>query len=1443
MKRKRMTRALSAIVALGMSIGLVKMPVFAQEVSDLPAPIYSLDFSGYSSSAEDQAKGIVGTGVNATITANSEYLNGVTEKTSPDSQISYLEFDVPEIGDDLQLKYGVKVDFDTVIAQNEEGKADEMTVEFWMNIPGDNLTGKYASYFRFFNTGSAKEDLFKLANLDISRDRFEINKGHYTGFYCTDYYDKWTHFVVSQSAVASATEGKAADYTIQMYVDGVKMTGNRQSYDTWYPAVNSLMLGVNSQIDGLDEGTQKFKLSGFNVYDEVLTEDQAVKLYDDSKDAYLVKAEQSLMLDSVNTKNAMAEENASIALNFNNYITSVNDGDVMLTDFEGNEVDIQIETSTTEKKLLLKPIAGSFEAGGYNLKLSKELESFNGHKFGEDKTVKFSLDGDLLFSLGIGDNGAYSFMGASKITQNATVKTLNNSTSADDKIPYLQYGENGTQDTVLIELEEAISATDMGNATVELWMYLPSANGVKYYKTFEMLDANNSYQLQMERMDTDGRVAFNPGNNSSVFLNKLGVLDQWMHIVVQQTTDITDETGDAADAKETVNKVYVNGGNFIRGYGAGSVKTLKDVTKIRLGGTNGIQSMKLATFNVYKGVKDPAELYNERKADFTAVLEESLEFEGVDKTFDINAPSIVVNFNNYVEAVEDDQVVLVDNEGNVIEAEVTADGKKLVVKPQTIAYGDYVLKIDEGLESFNGYSLGEDIAVKIRIDKDGILDKSPIYSLDFSSYDAGIADSSKGITQRGSAADLATLTTGNISESGMLKSSPTQQIGYVELNPAIGNQGIKVDFAEGILGNDSAKLGDATIEFWANVPGPATTGKYYQYFGFYDANNTLAQTSRAFWMENLSLDVLGRLSIGSTNLNNLFMGNADVWGGTAVSNVGVIDSFDKWTHFVITQKADANSADSTKANYTNELYVNGNFIYDKTAEAKDWYNAVKAIYLGMNSSGEQKFKISNVNIYDRVLTSEDASECYEETKKLYTAPQESLEYKGIDASEACAKEASIAVKFNNYIENVENSQVSLKDSEGNIVPVTASPDGLNLVLKPESGNFAEGIYELALSADLTSFNNYTLGEEVVVEFKISDGLVFALDLSDASEDGTGISDLTQRTNVEFSSTANVKKEYDAWGNPLFNYLELNARSEDSNAQTGVMNAELGDSINSDNLTVEMWINVASTTSTETIDNWVGTNNKYAKLFNLSPSDSNSKVMHMEAIGQSVNRWTISPGDGSIFYVKNNKYDFTDEYAHVVITREYSYDESNAEKPHKYTVTGYINGTWVGTVKSENVSEKLGTIGKINIGDINDGGSVDAKIHTFNIYEGIKNEAWASEKYESGAAAFEGVVINGDVYTNFEVTKDAEDNNDATLDINVIYDEECAGKIYYGIIAAYDAKGRLVGAVMSDKKTIIDGENKISFTYEDIPSGATYVKPFAWCDGITPMSESIEKTIN
>lgn len=146
---KLKARVLSALLAAAMSVTLIGVPVLA-DGAVLPTADFSLDFSGFSKDSSQASCGITASGAKAqgaTVTATAEYLTVNEAKVSPTEGFSYLDFEVKERKDGKN-QYGVRVDFQDAFGKKTDGSS-EITADFWMNIPGETLTGKYAYYFEF----------------------------------------------------------------------------------------------------------------------------------------------------------------------------------------------------------------------------------------------------------------------------------------------------------------------------------------------------------------------------------------------------------------------------------------------------------------------------------------------------------------------------------------------------------------------------------------------------------------------------------------------------------------------------------------------------------------------------------------------------------------------------------------------------------------------------------------------------------------------------------------------------------------------------------------------------------------------------------------------------------------------------------------------------------------------------------------------------------------------------------------------------------------------------------------------------------------------------------------------------------------------------------------------------------------------------------------------
>ncbi|MDY3927846.1 MAG: LamG-like jellyroll fold domain-containing protein, partial [Clostridia bacterium] len=707
----------------------------------------------------------------------------------------------------------------------------------------------------------------------------------------------------------------------------------------------------------------------------------------------------------------------------------------------------------------------------------------------------------------------------------------------------------------------------------------------------------------------------------------------------------------------------------------------------------------------------------------------------------------------------------------------------------------------------------------------------PVYSMDFSGYSSDSTEASKGITASGDAAQGSSITV-NYSEGGVIKASPQYEINYMDFNvpertEGYNNNGIEISFADSIWADSKGKAKDMTVDFWINIPGPKLTGKYARYFTFCnnDTNDFIA--SEVFNLYNLNLDT-ERFEIYRGYYNDLYAYK--------------LNMYDKWTHFTITQSVSVNADDTAKADYSTKIYVNGSFLGSKTTTGNTWYSAPNKLYLGVNLQspeieGTQLFKLSSFNVYDRILTDDEAATIYEATKTPYTTiASDTFEFACADSSKA-KTDGIISIKFNNY----PNEDISALDfSIDGKVPQAAVVNGKTIQLTA-AAPLEDGEHLITLPDELISFNNIAYTGSKNIKIKIEDGLVFALDFSQAKDtdtvgDSEEIEDLAKTVGSTISSYADFAAEENTWGAKI-PYLQLK-RAETSFKETrieavlddGILQSEDEYGTYCGDITVEFWAKIAKEQGDLSNDVY----NKYGRVFTLDDA-SGKNVIFMWALG-TTDRFNVSPGDGSDLYTTAGGKSVLDTWAHFVITRKCEYDSSNTEKPYKYTVTEYVNGESKSS-RSQNIEARPGAVKTIGIGAVGNG-TVDYKLYNFNIYNKQQTADWAQNKYNSEKEIFEQdtelfadgpVVINLDsISENFKLTGGQVD-----VKIKNIFKTD---KPYSVMIAGYDNNGRLVCVKSSDKKQLIDGKNEVILECP-MTEDVSEIKAFVWFEDMIPLSKA------
>lgn len=985
---KKVQKLLSVLVSGGMMMSF--LPVNAESAGSVPVPVYSMDFSGYSSDSTDPAKGITASGDAAqgsSITVNNA--TGGVIKATPQDEIHYMDFDIPERIDNVDQK-GIEISFANSICADDKGKAKDMTVDFWINIPGPELTGKYARYFSFYGE---KVEMFDLENLDIGVGRLSIGKGGYTylyagekdkngssGAHTLNMYDKWTHFTITQSAAANTDDSAKTDYSVTLYVNGTYTGTSKGTSDIWYAAPDTLYLGINSQ-NSDTEGTQRFKLGSFNVYDSILTADDAASIYEATKTPYTETAPDTF--DFVGADVSRAVTDGIITLEFDNYPGTVNADEFAISDTVLQTVEV------IGKTIQLKAAAPLTE-GKYVVTLPDSFKSFNDIEYTGIKEIKINAADKILFSLSL-DNYSSESTDSSKgicdisysgstITAGSSLEVNSFVNSSAQTVPYLQFTHtygNNTDKNDNIKIENLTCPElngSMGSYTVEFWANIERQN-IAYsgYPKLFLAKNGNSHIFNMQSNNTGkDRYIVNIGNNANVYLGTaekgINVVDTWAHYVIEVKA-LESETEGKYDY---TSNVYVNG-SLYRTASQTAQNPISVFNKFYIGDAgDDTPTYKLADFNIYEGAVGAAAAENyENEKDRFVPAPTSFDYNAIDTSAALSEGKIKVKFDYDVSSDASTGDFTLEKNGENIEiSNVTVTGNTVTLtSAQTLTEGRYLLTVSENLKSVYNFSLGEAKAV------DFMLDDGLVFALDFSqAADTDTEGDSEGVV------DLAKVTGASISSYADFAAEEDTwgvKIPYIQINKAVSNKTetrIEAALEEGILSAEDeygAYAGDITVEFWAKIAkeqGNLSDG-YNNYATLFDLKDSAGR--RVINMEVVN---------GSVDRFNVNPGD----GSQLYTTAGGKSVLDTWAHFVITRKCEYDSSNTANPyKYTVTEYVNGESKGSRSLNINARPGAVKTIGIGAVGNGTVDYKLYNFNIYNKQQTADWAQTKYNSEKEIF----------------------------------------------------------------------------------------------------------------------------------------------------------------------------------------------------------------------------------------------------------------------------------------------------------------------------------------------------------------------------------------------------------------------------------------------------------------------------
>lgn len=981
---KLKARVLSALLAAAMSVTLIGVPVLA-DGAVLPTADFSLDFSGFSKDSSQASCGITASGAKAqgaTVTATAEYLTVNEAKVSPTEGFSYLDFEVKERKDGKN-QYGVRVDFQDAFGKKTDGSS-EITADFWMNIPGETLTGKYAYYFEFGEDIGGKVNV-GLQNLNLEKNRLAALEGNCNGLFIgkndngADIMGKWAHWVITQKAVsAEEKDGKAQyTYTTTAYLNGKLVQTNSRPVDAY--DANSLFLGVNFQ-DSDGAGTQKFKMSGFKAYESVLTAEDVAAIYEAEKTPYTTAAEDSLEYTGTDASKALSDN--KIVVSFNNFITADYADKVSLIGKDGGTVEINV--ANEDKNLVITPKT-AISAGDYTLKLSENLKSFNDYTLGKALNIPIKLADNLVFALNVGDEITDStYSGKGQMTVGSAVKVDSFINRNAEKVSYIQFtnndGNNQT-DKISVDFADKIAAAADGKSdsvTVEFWANISDSTNLTLgsAKLFGLQTGNNRV-LGMENINTEKqRYSVNYGNTAGIYLgtaeNGKDVLDKWSHFVITQ--EVTENASDNSkrDYKTTV---YLNGSQIAQNT-APSVTAASAIDNLQIGhfDARDVVTFKLASFNIYEGIN--TDILADYEAEKESFAEAPASFGFVKGNYQnaLTDKAIDVIFDYPVENA-DKSLFTLKKDGKSIEIDsVSVSGKTVTISSSAIAEGDYTLTVKKELSSIYGYTLSADVNEKFRLE-DGL-----VFSLDFQNAKKTEQEGdSDGIEEL---AKVSGATIKSYLDFGSFKDAWRSDYNYAQLlmgSSSAAEARVEVELDNPILSASDTYGnygGDVTIEFWANVATNEKlpdTSKYAKLFVINDENNK----------QYMQMEAVGQ----NTNRWSVSPGDgSQIWIAGSGTKVG--DVRNQWAHFVITRKCEYDSTNTDTPpkpyKYTVAAYVNGVDYGERSQNNESRPGAVKKLILGDSGHGAD-VKVYDFNIYSGVKDADWAKAKYNQKSEIFNA--------------------------------------------------------------------------------------------------------------------------------------------------------------------------------------------------------------------------------------------------------------------------------------------------------------------------------------------------------------------------------------------------------------------------------------------------------------------------
>ena len=183
---------------------------------------------------ESTVTDISGSGNNPSITVDADLIYD-SFKNANEQDVRYIDFDTH--GPDYLL---VNFGDSSAVGYDSQTGTNTLSAEFWANISDISVNNASNGSVRIFSLRKVNSDVMWFQNVYTNADRFTVNLGDASGVYLgnagTNTFDKWAHYVITQSI-------NNGNITINVYVNGQLAFSKTSTTTASISGITRLFLG------------------------------------------------------------------------------------------------------------------------------------------------------------------------------------------------------------------------------------------------------------------------------------------------------------------------------------------------------------------------------------------------------------------------------------------------------------------------------------------------------------------------------------------------------------------------------------------------------------------------------------------------------------------------------------------------------------------------------------------------------------------------------------------------------------------------------------------------------------------------------------------------------------------------------------------------------------------------------------------------------------------------------------------------------------------------------------------------------------------------------------------------------------------------------------------------------------------------------------------------